>query len=273
MTFEDFARMHGLILSQVLQGKWITTPTEDHPKSSNGRYKFLGEVGWVQNWATMTAPRMWRGSTSVSVHHVFQRDDRERVEAAKKAAGKAAWILKQCQVQTHPYLEKKGFPDEVGNVWTINGDRLLVVPMRRNFRLVGVQLIDDEGNKKFLQGQSTKGAAFVMNANGLPFFVEGYATGLSVRAALKALKVRYCIYVCFSARNLQEVAREIEGGVVVADCDLNKVGELAARASNKPYWMSDTVGEDFNDFHNRVGLFKATVSLRRAIYGVSSATE
>jgi putative DNA primase/helicase len=271
MTFEDFARMHGLILNQLLQGKWVATPTEDHPRSSNGRYKFLGEVGWVQNWATMTAPRMWRttGSSVLSVQRTIQNADRERAEAAKKAAGKAAWILKQCKTQTHPYLEKKGFPDESGNVW----EQLLVVPMRRNFRLIGVQLIDHEGNKKFLHGQSTKGAAFVMNANGLPIFVEGYATGLSVRSALKALKVRYCIYVCFSARNLQEVAREVEGGIVVADCDLNRVGELAARASNKPYWMSDTVGEDFNDFHNRVGLFKASASLRKVIYGTSSATE
>jgi hypothetical protein len=29
--------------------------------------------------------------------------------------------------------------------------------------------------------------------------------------------------------------------------------------------MSDTVGEDFNDFHQRVGLFKASQSLGKVI--------
>jgi putative DNA primase/helicase len=143
--------------------------------------------------------------------------------------------------------------------------------MRIGARLVGCQLIDGEGNKKFLYGQQTKGASFVMDAKGVPIFCEGYATALSIRAVMQAMKVRYTLYVCFSAGNLKDVARGIEGGIVVADNDPNGVGEKAARDAQKPYWLSDTAGEDFNDFHARVGLFAAMFSLKKALFSSAAS--
>ena len=60
MRFEDFARMHGLVFNSIIPHKWVSTPTVDHPRSGNGRYKFMGDVGWVQNWATMEKPAIWK---------------------------------------------------------------------------------------------------------------------------------------------------------------------------------------------------------------------
>ena len=42
----------------------------------------------------------------------------------------------------------------------------------------------------------------------MAIFCEGYATGLSIRAAMRAIKMRYTIYICFSAGNMKEVARD-----------------------------------------------------------------
>jgi len=277
MTFEDFARIHGLVISSIIPGKWVAVPTEDHPRKRNGRYKWLGDVGWVQNWATMQAPEMWRSETrdyrAVEVRRALQNADQERQQLAQRAAKKAGWIMHQAKPDTHPYLKRKGFPDDVGNVWrTDDQEALLVIPMRIGLRLVGCQLIDGEGNKKFLYGQQTKGASFVMDAKGVPIFCEGYATALSIRAVMQAMKVRYTLYVCFSAGNLKEVARGIPGGIVVADHDPNGVGEKAARDADKPYWLSETPGEDFNDFHSRAGLFNSMLSLKRALFaGAASA--
>jgi len=46
--------------------------------------------------------------------------------------------------------------------------------------------------------------------------------------------------------------------VVIADNDTSKTGEKAAIETGLPYWMSDVEGEDINDLHRRLGLFKAS---------------
>lgn len=266
MDFINFARSHGLIVNNVYANRWIAVPTDDHPRKKNGRYKWLGEVGWVQNWATMESPVMWKGerSSPLSIRRMVEQSNQDREKDARAAARKAGWILHQSVMAEHPYLEQKGFPKECGNVWD-NGTRLLVIPMRINGRLVGVQFIDEQGKKQFLRGQITKGASFVMDAKGLPIFVEGYATGLSVREAMKSVNLRYTIHVCFSAGNLQEIARSVNGGIVVADHDENGTGEKAAIATGKPYWLSETRGDDFNDYHRREGIFHAGQSLKKLI--------
>ena len=275
MTFEDFARAHGLIIRSITPHKWVATPTGDHPKKQNGRYKFLGEVGWVQNWATMDRPAIWKSQSYKPVDYarVRQQEAASRADLAQKAAAKAGWILHQSKLATHPYLEKKGFSDEQGNVWERDGKRILVVPMRSGGKIVGCQLIDEDGGKKFLSGQTSKGAVFSIDAKGLPIFCEGYATGLSIRSVMRAIKIRYSIYICFSASNLESVAGGIDGGFVVADNDVNNVGEKAAKAAHKPYWISPAIGEDFNDFHQRVGLFHASQSLKKIILAGSSSSE
>jgi len=269
MRFEDFARNHGLILNGLQLDRWIPTPTEDHPRSSNGRYKFLGNVGWVQNWATMEKPATWfaEGHTidSPQIKKSIDESRARQSEAADRASKKAGWILHQTELKSHPYLVSKGFPEELGNVWVKDGKELLVIPMRIDGRIVGVQLIDHEGNKKFLHGQTTKGASFCMNAKGIPIFCEGYATALSIRECMKASNIKYAIYVCFSASNMKHIARTVGGGFIVADNDPNRIGEKTAKETGKPYWLSETVGNDFNDDHMAIGTFRASQNLKKAL--------
>lgn len=269
MRFEDFARVHGLILNSLQLDRWIPTPTEDHPRSSNGRYKFLGNVGWVQNWATMDKPATWfaEGHTidSPQIKKSIDESRTRQIEAADRASKKAGWILHQTELKSHPYLVSKGFPEELGNVWVKDGKELLVIPMRIDGRIVGVQLIDDEGNKKFLHGQTSKGASFCINAKGIPMFCEGYATALSIRECMKASNIKYAIYVCFSASNMKHIARTVGGGFIVADNDPNCIGEKTAKETGKPYWLSETVGHDFNDDHMAIGTFRASQNLKKAL--------
>lgn len=266
-TFEDFARAHGLIFRHIESGKWVAVPTTDHPRKRNGRYKFLGGIGWVQNWATMQSPEVWRDGTSsrLTLNKIIRESSADRAREGREAASKAAWILSQCHIDTHPYLAAKGFPKERGHVW-VKDEPLLVIPMRSGGRLVGCQLIDKEGGKKFLRGQISKGASFEIGTGGTPVFCEGYATGLSLRDALSTSQLRYKIYVCFSAGNMEGISIGVVGGFVVADNDLSGTGESAARKAGKPYWISPTVREDFNDFHRRVGLFQASQAIKKMVY-------
>jgi putative DNA primase/helicase len=271
MRFEDFARSHGLIMSGIQLDRWMPTPTEDHPHSSNGRYKYLGNVGWVQNWATMEKPATWfaegHSIDSPQIKKRLEESRRNTQALTERAQRKAGWIMHQTELKTHPYLASKGFPEELGNVWNRFGEEILVIPMRIDSRIAGVQLINKDGQKKFLHGQTTKGASFCMNAKGIPIFCEGYATGLSVRECMKASNIKYAIYVCFSASNMKLVARTVGNGFIVADNDPNHIGEQSAKETGLPYWISDTVGNDFNDDHKKYGTFKLSQILKKSLLG------
>jgi putative DNA primase/helicase len=271
MHFIDFCRAHGILIDREPPiGVWKRYPTEDKRHHRNGAVKWLGDVGYVQNHATQTEISVWHaeGDSAMDPNkarklvEAAHRDIREKQE---KAAQKAGFILHQCQIGYHPYLKNKGFEAEQTNVWKHEDQLLMVIPMRVGHRLVGCQIINEEGGKKFLFGQRTSGAAFIFDNRGPNILCEGYATALSVRAAMKALKRRYTLHVCFSAGNMKKVADTLPNGLVVADHDASRTGQNTAEQIGWPYWMPDTIGLDANDVHQRDGLFKFSQSLGKVI--------
>jgi putative DNA primase/helicase len=260
MNFVSFAAEYGLVIDHLIFGKWVRCTTSDHPTKKNGSYKLEGTIGWVQNFSCMDKPVTWRDKNAKPISRdeamrTMKRLDTERKERNQKAAKKAGWIMHNAKCDHHPYLAAKGFPKEKGWVW----EGKLVIPMRIGGELVGCQLIDENGEKKFLYGQQTKNARAEINAKGRAILVEGYGTGLAVRAALRHAKLRYNIVVCFSAGNLVDVARDYPDCVVVADNDKSGTGERAAKKTGRPYWISPIVGEDAVDYLTRVGIEEAAL--------------
>jgi len=272
MHLLDFCRLHGVIVDHMPPiGTWKRYPTHDKPTHRNGAVKYMGTHAFIQNHATMTEIEVWHaeGDSAMDPNkarklvEAAHRDIRDKQD---KAAQKAAHILHQCQIGYHPYLKSKGFEEEQGNIWKHEMDGLLlVIPMRVGHRLVGCQIINEEGGKKFLFGQRTSGAAFVFDNHGPNILCEGYATALSVKTAMKALKRRYTLYACFSAGNMKKVAETLPRGFVVADNDASRTGQNTAEQIGWPYWMPDTEGMDANDVHQRDGLFKFSQSLGEVI--------
>lgn len=272
MTFEDFARLHGLVIRTLVPGRWVRVPTEDKPRSRNGAYKYMGDAGFVQNWATMTEAAVWRAEGESSavqqrVREVAKLAAQESARNARQAAQKAAAILGDCELAPHPYLASKGFPEELVNVWNHESDNVMVIPMRTGSELVGCQLIKPDGDKKFLYGQRSGGAQFVMGQRGTHVLCEGYATALSTQQALRNLKLAYVLHVTFSAGNMKKVAETLPAGFVVADNDASGTGERVAREIGWNYWMSDMVGEDANDYAQRCGVFALAMGIRTAMVG------
>lgn len=270
MNFLDFCRGHGILIDKLPPlGEWKRYPTTDKKHHKNGAVKFMGDHGFVQNHATEVTVSVWKPDAPVKIN---ARDLQEQVRKAEQetlrrqaeASKKAAWILHQCQYASHDYLKRKGHADEVGNVWVREGEHLLVIPMRVGPRLVGVQLIDTAGGKKFLSGQRTSEAEYVIDNRGPHYLVEGFATALSLRAILKNYKRRYTIHVTFSAGNMLKIAATLPGGYVIGDNDLSGTGERVAKEIGWPYWISDQVG-DCNDHHLREGLFKTGQSILNAL--------
>ena len=266
MTFVDFCRLHGVIISHTPKlGNWARYPTEDHPHSRNGAVKFMLTHGFVQNHATEDTVSVWQPDVAPTIRAgdviAIKNASSDIAKKQGQAATKAAVLLKQSRLAYHPYLRRKGFPDDEGNVIDTDEGLVLLIPMRVSGALVGLQQVSPTGEKRFLYGQRSNGAEFVFDNRGVNILCEGYATALSLRLALKTMKRRYTLHVCFSASNLVNIASQLEEGFVIADNDLSGVGEASAKKTGWPYWMSDCVGQDFNDFHLSRGLFAATQGL------------
>jgi putative DNA primase/helicase len=279
MELINFARAHGLILNTLPPiGVWVRVSTEDNQRKKNGAIKWMGDHAFLQNWAVDQEVIVWHGQAPKGldpekIARMAKQADDKRAALQKQAAAKAAGLLNNCQRAMHDYLKAKGFPEEPGNVYVKDGVPYLIIPMRVGSQLVGAQVISPEGDKKFLYGQRTKGAEYVLDNKGPHMLVEGYATALSVRAAMKALRMRYTIHVCFSAQNLLHISKQLEDCFIIADNDLSTTGQRMAEQSGKRWWMPPTVGHDFNDMHQEVGLFKASQSLQKVLRATSQTSQ
>ena len=183
------------------------------------------------------------------------RSDRSEEEIRRKAryelaARKAQKMVEDSKPAEHPYLERKGFPTAVGMV---DAENRLLIPAWRQGAISAVQAITPAGVKRFLPaGCRMDGARHRLGRLGSPglvWIVEGYATGLSVLAALQlARRTDDEVVVCFSAGQLaKEGARYAPSrGRVVADRDKSAAGEEAARKTGLPYWLPPAWG-DAND--------------------------
>ena len=119
MNFISFAEQNGLIINNLVSGRWVRCSTVDHPSRKNGAYIFEGTSGAVQNWATHEKPISWwdKNAKPLSrdvVMRNMERVNRERKERQDKAAKKAAWIMHNAKCDHHEYLASKGFPKEKG---------------------------------------------------------------------------------------------------------------------------------------------------------------
>jgi len=273
MTFIDFARAHGVEIDPnrlYPSDRIIRCGTVGRPKSGNGAYFWDGQRGWVMDWSG-EARVIWFEDP----HAKPWTDDEKRAWAAKRASAnteqehryqqaalQADITLRSAKVSTHPYLEIKGFPEEQGLVL----DEKLLIPMRNvvTNKLQGYQSIvwnepERKYEKKMLTGMRARNAVLYMGGRQTEesWLVEGFATGLSVRNALRSVGMKASVVVCFSASNLVMVADQIPGKrYVFADNDESKTGEKAAANTGLPWVMADEVGWDANDLHAKKGLFQ-----------------
>jgi putative DNA primase/helicase len=272
VNFREFASVNGLIIDRLYQdGRWHRVPTLDKPRKRNGAYLFDGNRGVVKNWATMEGFASWRedGVTRANVGERQIRDmeeaQREKDRKYAQAAQKASLMLSNAEMASHHYLAKKGFPKASGLVL----DGSLLIPMRdyKTKEIISLQMIAENGEKKFLPGGRAKGAVFVIGQkpNAERWLVEGFATGLSVMEALRGMYREAEVWVCFSAGNLQYIAERIGGKrFVVADHDKSCTGERVAKATGLPWGMPPEEGEDANDLHKNKGIWNL-ISLLREI--------
>ena len=276
----------------IKRGRWTPCPVEGKP-ASNGSGRVLlwddGTGGTAWNWIT-NAKVNFRADGEVGKapridREAMQHKLRQEAERHAQVAAICAGIVRACTACKHPYLERKGFPDEVMLVVDDprphiprtelgeaiiralpEGGPLLVAPgwIGRDVRTV--QFIAPDGSKKNILGGEMGGASLRIATGRETWVCEGIATALSVRAALRLLGRSATVLSAFSAANVGKVAKGIPRSVIAADHDKPQdtlhglgAGEFYARQSGRPYAMPPEVG-DWNDHHMAHDL--RTVALR-----------
>ena len=254
-------------------------------------YKRAQEGGWDRQ----VRPSDWeRPPVSEEQAERERETERVRLIEADRAAKRGAFMVDSATLDYHDYLTGKGFASQQGFV--LEGQ--LLIPMRdiRTHIIRGVQSIDSAGFKKFLpKGCSISNCVHQIGGRGAAWWwVDGYATGLSVYEALRKLyRPNDRVVVAFSAQSVARLARH---GFVIADHDWYTcpkrechhkwdaewgtvthcpecggksitlpAGEQYARKSRLPWWMPPMPGEDANDMHQRLGLDALCESMLEAI--------
>lgn len=278
MSFVDFARAHGVEIDPAHlypSDKIRRCGTTAKPRSQNGAFFWDGHRGWVQDWSGDSRV-VWYNDP-----HAKPWSDAEKTAWAAKRASAAALqekrykaagleaeeILKRASMKSHAYLDLKGFPDEKGFVI----DDFLFIPMRnvvtndlQGFQSIRWLPVDRKYEKKMLTGMKAKNAVYWMGDRQAQeiWLVEGYATGLSVRKALRSVGNQAAVVVTFSAMNLVQVAPQIGGRrFVFADNDESHTGQKAAEETGLPWVMAEETGWDANDLHLRKGLFSVVAKI------------
>lgn len=261
---------------RIIPGRWMRFPGIGKGKSNR--------AGWCRliaptfaifgDWSTGVS-EIWKDDThrddAEFARLLKQAKAREKQFAAEQrkrqaqAAEDARALIRGAIVATHPYLARKGFPDRTG---LVVGDKLLI-PLRDTHaygQVISVQEIDSSGEKRFLTGSRTRGGVHriggPLNRAKRVVLCEGYATGLSLDAALQRLPGPHTVIACFSARNLEIVAEDLPKAAVCADNDASLTGEQTARRTGLPWVMPPDVGTDFNDLMSQRGLHAVVEVLR-----------
>ena len=154
----------------------------------------------------------------------------ERLDQARETEARARQMLAEAELTTHPYLASKGFPDAEGFV----RDGVLLLPIfdvsppasLRAFRqLRSVQTITEDGTKRFIFGSDMNGGGVRLGKSYARevWYVEGYATALSVREALRQFPgADWQVIACMSDSGLAREAKRNPGdraAYIIADHD------------------------------------------------------
>ena len=277
-------------------GQFVQCPVVGKSRSNkSGRVLIFenGSGGIAWNWAAGGKEQRFSadGVADSSAVRAPQRDPakaRREAEEQRQVVETCRRILNACEQAQHPYLARKGFPDELGLV--IDDPRpllprnelgeamtralpetdgpLLVVPGWIGSNVTTLQFITADGSKKNLLRGKMSGASHRIATGRETWVCEGIATAMTVRAALRLLGRSATVLSAFSASNVAKVAEGIPGALIAADHDKPipdfgglGTGEFYARRTGRKWAMPKNFG-DFNDLHQSEGLRSVAIHLR-----------
>ncbi|POA99830.1 hypothetical protein C2134_04460 [Chromobacterium sinusclupearum] len=279
---------------------WSQTAKNYQAKSARSVWKSIKPAGRV-TIASLFALAIQQGYRPEQPYQAPSAEERAKLETERAAALAEAEALAEQQRQEaktkaarlwerghsisaeHPYIKSKGIvPAGAAQLRD-----MLLIPLRAGGELVNLQIIGQDGSKRFLTGGQVKGASLVLGRlKDAPcaLLCEGWATGCSLHQA-----TGLPVVVAFNAHNVVAIAGRLAATlppdvqvIVCGDSDENLTGQQAAgRAAQllHPRGRSvvpvftpeqieqhrqqhdDKLPSDFNDLHQLAGLEAVTESI------------
>lgn len=274
MTFPEFLQSLGIIPPEIIvPGRWHRARTDTHPNKKNANVK-LGEsqdIGFAIDFSTMTEAAIWNIGADIipKVERTAEENAALSRKLAQRRAEELAGIARSAAIYgsagpllhgNHAYLQKKKC-DMLGcRGLRVDEKGWLIVPMFGKGKVISIQRISPDGEKKFAHGAPTKWTHFRIWRPGavITILCEGLATGLTLFAAVQNAVVE----VCFTAANLVAVAeREKWQGMTVVAADNDhwtqeiqgknpglEAGHKAAKEIGCGIAIPSCEGTDFNDW-------------------------
>ncbi|MCW5599421.1 MAG: toprim domain-containing protein [Nitrosomonas sp.] len=238
----------------------------DKPGTKNLAYRLYSDnfpAGWFQNhrdrvihkWRADTGRRLTRQeliSIKAKIDEARRTRELEIHSKHEAAAAKAVhlWNCARPASESFPYLRRKNIPP-CGARQLANA---IVLPLHdESGRIVNLQFITPEGQKRFLSGGKKRGCFYLIgDLTERILICEGFATGASLYEATEEMTV-----IAFDCGNLLPVAQIIRRKypdteiVICGDNDINGVGQRAANeaalAVDGLIHIPDEIGCDWND--------------------------
>lgn len=198
----------------------------DRPGSRNGWYVLHAEarpVGCFGSWRTGGC-HVWRGSPWTAAGQARRQSsqraaDAERARRQLNTARYAQWLWASATPAdpSHPYLLRKQVPP----YGLRQRDQYLLVPLICEGRLLNLQRIAPDGDKRFLKGGRVQGCYALLRTLGAGarlYLCEGWATGATLHTATG------CPVACaMNAGNLLAAGRQL--WQEYPDCELVVAGD------------------------------------------------
>ncbi|WP_393936447.1 DUF927 domain-containing protein [Aeromonas rivipollensis] len=209
-----------------------------------------------------------------------ETERKQNEQRRRKVTRRAAAIMRGCKPGQTPYLVSKHLcwpHGMINNTLIREGSESfqpgsLVIPLTNEVgELVNVQLINHNGNKRYLAGGQKTGAYHFIEGKELVAVVEGYATGLSVHMATGASV--YCTMDCGNLATVAAIARRQHPDAQILLCGDNDEGTKGNPGRAKAEQAAAAVGGrvalppisgDWNDYYQAHGLAATKAAILRA---------
>src|SRR5690554_1584156 len=227
-------------------------------------YFLAGQNGWQpkEEIEVLNDPAKYQARKDEIIRErELQRQESQKAQynAAKEA--RALWNEAKPANPNHPYLINKKI--WAHNLKEHNGN--LLIPLYYQRKLVNIQLIKPNGEKRFIKGGLVKGAYTFIGSpdqyNWL-YIAEGFATGATIHQ-----RTNHGVICAISAHNLPNIAKQVRAAypykhiIIAGDNDSHLKANVGVEQATKaaiiaqaeimtPNFPQGYDGSDWNDYFN-----------------------